>query len=429
MQRQPTALAPLLAVVFVGTLGFSIVIPFMVFLVLRLGGNGTVYGVVGAAYSLFQLFGAPILGEWSDRFGRRRILMLSQAGTALAWILFLVALALPVMPLAEVESSWLGTFTLTVPLLLVFVARALDGLTGGNVSVAQAYLADVTDEESRGVAFGRMAIAQNLGFIVGPALAGLLGAWGEAAPVMAALAISILALLLIALRLPESSPCAFVGKTDPRSVRKVLGQEQRDCHEVRGKQRLGLRQVLALPSVALLLGMHFLVYLAFNFFYVALPVHGATGLGWSLQQVGLFLSYFSALMALAQGPVLALASKKLGDRSLVLVGGVFLAGGFTCFAGASTELLLVGGALVALGNGLLWPSLLSLLSKAAGDRAQGAVQGISGSAGAVASVIGLVVGGVFFDVLGARVFLLSALVAAVAWGVSWALRPEPRVRA
>lgn len=420
-QTLPPSLAPILSVVFIGTLGFSIVLPFLVFLVLRLGGNAFTYGLVGATYSAFQLVGAPILGRWSDRYGRRRILLVSQAGTALSWVLFLVAILLPVTPLVDVEAAGVGMFTLTIPLLLLFTARALDGLTGGNVSVANAYVADITAERDRSRSFGRMAVAQNLGFVAGPALAGLLGAsdWGEGVPVVAALAISLVAFVLIVVRLPESTPCLWVDRPQTGSVRKVLGQEMRDCHEVRGAQRLGLWTAFTLPGVGLLLAIHFLVYLAFNFFYVALPVHAATGLGWTLRGVGFFFAYISLLMVVAQGPVLAMAARRLTDKTLVLVGGLVLATSFVLFAFQPAPVILAGGALLALGNGLMWPSLLSLLSKVAGPSLQGTVQGIAGSSAAVASILGLVVGGVFYGTLGATVFVCAAVVLAGAWLASW----------
>ncbi|MCH7476397.1 MAG: MFS transporter, partial [Gemmatimonadetes bacterium] len=202
---------PILSVNFVGALGFSIVLPFLVFLVTRLGGNALVYGVMGATYSFFQLFGAPILGRWSDRYGRKRILLLSQLGTLASWGIFLIALFLPVTTLIEVDSNVLGAFTLTVPLIVLFVARALDGATGGNVSVANAYLADVTDDADRSANFGKMAASSNLGFIFGPAIAGVLGATalGETLPVVAALLISVVASVIIVLKLEDVERCTL----------------------------------------------------------------------------------------------------------------------------------------------------------------------------------------------------------------------------
>ncbi|MEM9693341.1 MAG: MFS transporter, partial [Myxococcota bacterium] len=128
------SLAPILAVHFLGTLGFSLAIPFLVFIVTDLGGASWTYGLLGATYSGFQLVGAPLLGRWSDRVGRRRVLVVTQLGTFTAWMLFFFALSLPVGdPLFEV---WGAPFV--IPLLFVFLARALDGATGGNISVANA---------------------------------------------------------------------------------------------------------------------------------------------------------------------------------------------------------------------------------------------------------------------------------------------------
>jgi MFS family permease len=204
-------------------------------------------------------------------------------------------------------------------------------------------------------------------------------------------------------------------------VGKVLGQEQRDCHEVQGAARLGLRAMARLPGVALLLAAHFLIYLAFNLFYVAFPVHAAESLAWSVRDVGLFFSYLSALMVLVQGPGLTWASKRASDRSLVLVGGLLLGGSFLLFVPESAWWVIIGAALLSAGNGLMWPSLLSLLSKAAGAEAQGAVQGFAGSASAVASIVGLLVGGVVYGVLGSAVFVMSAFVVAAAWSLGWML--------
>ena len=110
------SLLPILAVNFIGTLGFSIVLPFLVFLVNRLGGNAFIYGLASSMYPAFQLIGAPILGRWSDIYGRKKILFLSQLGTLLSWIVFLGALFLPVVSLFKIDSRVLGAFTVTLPL-------------------------------------------------------------------------------------------------------------------------------------------------------------------------------------------------------------------------------------------------------------------------------------------------------------------------
>lgn len=424
--EQRRSVAPILAVTFVGSLGFSIVLPFLVFLVTRLGGNAVIYGVIGATYSAFQLLGAPILGRLSDRLGRRRILLLSQFGTLASWGIFLVALALPVTTLATVDSELLGTFTLTVPLLILFLARALDGATGGNVSVANAYLADITEEDERSAHFGRMAVASNLGFVLGPAIAGLLGATGsgEWRPVLAAFLISGVAVLLIRFTLHDPVPCELREEPETVSVRDILGGDQKRCYRVRGEEDLTIRDLLGLPDVARLLGLQFLVFLAFNLFYVAFPVYAATGLAWTLTELGVYFAVTGLLMALVEGPLLGWLSRRVGDRMLVLGGSLVLAAAFAFFTSRSVVVLYAGTTLMALGNGLMWPSLLSILSKAGDRSTQGAVQGLAGSVNATAAILGLLAGGFAFGRLGVGVFLVSTAMTALVFLLSFGIPKE-----
>lgn len=426
MPRGP--LLPLLTVNLVGAMGFSIVLPFLVFLVTRWGGNALVYGVMGATYSAFQLVGAPVLGRWSDRVGRRKILLLSQAGTFLSWGILLVALFLPVTALAAVESPVLGRFTLTLPLLVLFLARAADGLTGGNVSVANAYLADISDAGDRSANFGKMSAAANLGFILGPALAGLLGALGdgELYPVLAALAISGVAIWIIAFRLPESRPCALGRDPEPPNLRKTFGQEQKPCFQVTEGAGLSPGGAFRLPGVGLLLVLYFLVFLGFNVFYIAFPVHAASGLSWSVTRTGVFFAVLGFFMAVVQGPVLSRLGPRVEDRTLVRAGSLILAASFGCFTVSHDAALYAGAALLALGNGIMWPSVMSLLAEAAGTRFQGAVQGVAGSLGAVASIAGLLAGGLLYGILGARVFLVSGAVILVVFLAALTLKQAPR---
>ena len=409
-QQERGALFPLLLVNFIGTLGFTIVLPFLVALVTRLGGNALVYGMMGATYSAFQLVGAPILGRWSDVYGRRKILLLSQLGTLISWFVFLAALYIPIATIAEVDSPVLGSFVLSAPILVLFMARALDGLTGGNISVANAYLADITSKDERKQNFGKMSVAANFGFILGPTLGGLLGStrYLEVPPVLAAITISSIASLVIWRYLPESRPCVLSSSPQEASVRKVFGQEQVDCVQLEEPQGSGWRQVLTLPCIAYLLGLNFVIFLAFNFFYTSFPIHALQGLGWSVRDIGIFFSYIGATMALVQGPLLTRLSRRVSDVALVITGSLILMVAFVFYSRGATPWIYAGGTLFSLGNGLMWPSFLALLSKQAGDRYQGVVQGFSGSVGSLASIVGLLVGGVLYGLVGGSVFLISA---------------------
>ncbi|MEM9317092.1 MAG: MFS transporter [Pseudomonadota bacterium] len=408
--RADISLLPVLSINFVGTLGFSIVVPFLVFLVTDWGGNAFIYGLIGATYSAFQLVGAPMLGRWSDRLGRRKILLLSQLGTLISWLILLGAFFVPERTLGRVDSSALGQFSITLPLVLLFIARAADGITGGNVSVANAYLADVTDEADRPKNFGRMALSGNLGFVLGPALAGLLGATalGEVLPVVAALLISVVATLIILFALEDAKPCVLTGDLKPRSLRKVFGQEQKDCVAVQDPDKGGIVEILALTGVPGLLAVYFLVMLGFSFFYIAFPVHAVREFAWSLTDTGTFFAFFSLVMVVVQGPVLTYASGRLSDGSLAFAGSLILAMGFFALQSAGTLTVYAAATLIALGNGLMWPTIMAMLSNAAGNKHQGAVQGAGGSIGAIASIFGLIAGGLLYDALGAWVFVLAA---------------------
>ena len=365
---------------------------------------------MGATYSTFQLVGAPILGRWSDRLGRRKILLLSQLGTLASWLVFVVAFALPVDALLEMDHSLTGRFALTLPLIVMFFARALDGLTGGNVSVANAYLADISTDENRNTNFGKMALSANLGFILGPTLAGLLSATilGELLPVLVALSISLLASLLIIFGLPESVRCVLHADPEQASVRKIFGQEQKGCFPLETGARLSFAQVLRMERIRWLLAIYFLVMLGFNFFYISFPIHAVGTLGWAVTDIGFFFTAMGLLMALVQGPVLARAARSFSDLRLVATGSLILGVSFLFFVSDATPIIYVGVLLLALGNGLMWPSVLAILSRLAGSEYQGAVQGFASSGGSVASIIGLLAGGVLYSLLGSFVFLVSA---------------------
>jgi MFS family permease len=415
------SLRPVLLVNFIGALGFSIVLPFLVFVVQDLGGNAFVYGLVGAAYPAMQFVGAPVLGRWSDRYGRRRILLLSQAGTLVSWLIFLAALYAPSVALGS-HDGVLGTFTLTLPLALLGFARALDGLTGGNISVANAYVADVSSEAERNANFGRMGVAYNTGMILGPALASVLGStpYGEMVPVVAAAAISLVATVFIAVALPESRPAPVVPSPQPAPCGEVFGQgHHKGVVEPVSSTRA---DALSLPGVRHMLVLYFVILLSFNLYYTAMPVHAASTLGWTVVQTGVFFAVLSAAMVFVEGPVLARLSKRFAEPGLITVGLLLLAVNFALMA--SSQLPAIGVAILcfAFGNGIMWPSVTSHLAGLSTDEAQGQVQGLAGSAGSAASIVGLLAGGVVYEAAGVSTFYLASAVALLACVLSLRLR-------
>ena len=398
------SILPILLVNFIGTFGYSIVLPFLIVLVLSLGGNELTYGILGATYSFFQLIGAPVLGNWSDKYGRKKILLLSEIGTFIGWGIFIVALLLPNH---AIKGNTI--FVLSLPLLLLFISRAVDGITGGNVSVANAYLADISGKEERKKNYGKMAATANAGLIFGPALAGILGdtSLGIMLPVLLALGISLLAITVIITRLKDIQASVITEPVDNKDVHKVLGQEHKECYNITENQKHSFARIIKLPNVLFILVLYFLIFLAFNFFYVAFPVYVAGKLKWSVFEIGVFFSILSALLVLVQGPVLTWVSHYFSGTVLVIAGCILLAIGFSLFRYDTLVPIYSGLVLFALGNGIMWPSFLAIVSNVGDGPYQGTIQGFASSAGSLASIIGLISGAFIYKYTGVNTFLLA----------------------
>ena len=180
-------LIPIFIVVFVDLLGFSIILPLLPYYAGKFGAAPQTIGILIASYSLCQFIASPILGDWSDRYGRRPILLYSQIGSCLGFILMGTALLLP------------------NPLLWLFVARIIDGLSGGNLTVAQAYISDITRPEERARSFGMIiGVSFGLGFLIGPTLGGFLSRYGYDVPAYAAAVISFASIMATFFLLPET---------------------------------------------------------------------------------------------------------------------------------------------------------------------------------------------------------------------------------
>lgn len=415
---------PILLVNFIGILGYSVVMPILIFVVTDFGGNGFIYGILGATYPFFQFIGAPILGRLSDKIGRKKVLILSQSGTFLAWLLFLLAFILPETELWRQHTEVTGSYLMTLPLIIIFLARIFDGFTGGNISVANAYMSDISTDEDRNQNFGKMGASTSLGFVIGPAFAGLLASTilGEVLPLLIAAVISLIAIFVIGFRLEESIPCIVdTGNVSLKNVRRFFQVEHKDCYtegseSLKPENQKGLKQVLKIEGVPILYLIYFLTFFGFSLFYAGLPIYASNILNWSAIDLGIFLAYSSLIMFLVQGPLLNRLSKVLSSQSLVLIGSLLLMVSFFLMSRQQLMLLYVAITFLSLGNGLMWPSFLALLSRTGNSSTQGAIQGYGTSMGSIASMFGLVIGGILFEkittlvfIIGSFIFLLIAL--------------------
>jgi len=411
-----SSIFPILLVNFIGVLGYSVVIPILIYIVEDFGGNAFIYGLLGATYPFFQFLGAPVLGRLSDKIGRKKVLVISQLGTFIAWVMFLLAFFLPETVLWEQASTLTGSYIFTLPLIMIFLARGFDGFTGGNISVANAYLSDVSTDENRSSNFGMMGASSSFGFVVGPAVAGVLAATvlGEILPLVIAALISLVAIFVIRFRLKESKPCVVdTGGIGIKNFRKIFQMEVKDCY-VDGEEEYTLRErdtwqtILRIDGIPTLFAIYFFTFFGFSLFYAAFPVYAGIRLSWTAAELGLYYAYFSLIMVLVQGPVLSRLSKRFSSETLVWGGSIFLALGFVLLSFGMVPALYAGATFMAFGNGVMWASFLSILSKAGTKSRQGAIQGYGSSMGSIANMSGLIFGGVLFETMGISIFAVGA---------------------
>jgi MFS family permease len=202
------------------------------------------------------------------------------------------------------------------------------------------------------------------------------------------------------------------------SVRKVLGQEHKECYELANPEKLKLRDVVKMERIPLFLILYFVIFLGFNIFYTAFPVHAVRALQWPVTSMGIFFSILSLVMIVFQGPVLGALSRRFSEIFLTVAGSLILAVSFFLLMSSSTPLTFLAALFFAAGNGLMWPSFLSLLSRQAGSRYQGAVQGVASSAGSLASIVGLIMGGLLYELIGPTTFVVSGSLIVVVFVLS-----------
>jgi DHA1 family tetracycline resistance protein-like MFS transporter len=332
--------------IFVNLVGFGIIVPLLPFYADRFHASPFVVGLLFAIFSLCQLVASPVLGDWSDRYGRRPVLVFSLAGTVVSFVM-----------LALAGSIW-----------MLFLARMVDGLSGGNISTARAYVADITEPKDRAHAYGLIGMAFGLGFIIGPALSGVLAGYSITAPIWAAAAITLVATLMAFFWLPETVHKAHAGTGQP--FRNLAGMMQRP----------GLRRVLV---------MDFFYWFSFSIFQTMFALFAAARFNFDAVRTGYVFAGFGVLGAIIQGGFIRPLAKRLGDKPLFMTGLVCGAVGLVMSAlSFSIPLFLMSLVPLAFGIGFGHPTVSALVSRAGSGEEQGRVQGAASAVESLGRTLG-----------------------------------------
>jgi DHA1 family tetracycline resistance protein-like MFS transporter len=355
MKRSP--LVVIFTTVFIDLVGFGIVIPVLPFYAegTRFNATPRTVGLLFASYSIMQLVFSPILGRLSDRYGRRPVLLISILGTGIGFLI-----------LGFATTLW-----------MLFVGRILDGITGGNISTAQAYIADITTKEDRAKGMGLVGAAFGLGFIFGPAIGGLLSRWGIEVPFLFAAGLCFANATLLYFTLPET-----VTRDHPARISAAGGR--------------GFTQLinsLTQPRLGFVLTIYFLFIVAFSIMTTSFSLYTMFRFGYDALHNGYLFAYVGIIAVIIQGGLIGRLVKRFGELPLVVVGALFFAASLFAvpFVGPNTGgllALLVGGGIFSMGNSLSTPALTSLASKSVGPAEQGSVLGVTQSAASLARAVG-----------------------------------------
>lgn len=333
--------------IFIDLVGFGIVIPILPLYAKHFGASELTNGWLVGIYSAMAFLFAPILGRLSDRVGRRPVLLVSLLGTAAGFLLMGVA----------------GTLT------WLFVARIIDGISGGNISTAQAYIADITAPEERSRAMGLIGAAFGLGFVLGPAIGGLMSQISIAAPFFFAASLALLNALLVFFLLPES--LAREHRTQPQDRASTLEVFRHGSH---------------LPAI---MGGYFLTIAGFSILTTNFALFTNYRFGYGQRDNGYLFAFIGLIGAFVQGGLLRPLLKRASERTLALCGAVLLSAGLAAMPFSSgLAPLLIFATTTSIGHSLIMPTLNGLASRGAERHWQGRVLGLMQSAGSLGRWIG-----------------------------------------
>ena len=336
--------------VFVNLVGFGIIIPLLPFYAETFGASPVTIGLLFAAFSIAQLVAAPALGALSDRYGRRPVLIFSLIGTVVSFAMLAVAQSLA----------------------MLFAARVIDGLSGGNITIARAYIADVTEPDERAKAFGFLGAAFGLGFIVGPGLAGVFAQISYTAPIWAAAAVTMMAVAMAWFWLPETVHRGSAVAVSPWRA---------------------LPEVFRRPHLRPLLLADFLYWCSFAVCTTTFALFASRRFGFDVTKTGYVLAAFGVLGVIVQGGFVGVVVGAIGVLHTFLLGLMFAAVGWSLVAmSSSVAMFLLALIPAGVGVGLCNASVVTLVSHSGSKDEQGTVQGAAGALESLGRAIGPVWG-------------------------------------
>ncbi len=393
------ALAVIFLIVFADLMGFGIIIPLIQFYVPNYEQRPLAVTLLFSTFSICQFIGAPVLGALSDRFGRRPVLIISQIGSAVGYIILGLSTQLPLHP--------------TLTLVLVYLSRVIDGVSGGNISTAQAYISDVTTPANRARGMGVIGMALGLGFAAGPWLGGEVGRWDVSYPAFVAAGLCLVAALLTFWWLPES-----------RKRRTSSGSTMIFHPSV-------FMPVFRSPVAAQLILITTVSMAAFVMLEttVGMFLHGH--FGFEERQIGYFFGMVGLVIIVVQGGLVGVLTRRLGEWPLAIAGPLLVAlamGGFiTAGYHPLLGLIIVAGIVNATGRSLQQPTVSSLISQHTSPDQQGVAFGLYHALSSLARVAGPAVAGLAFPYLNNTAqYVVAATLLTIA-GL-WTMRVAIRAR-
>jgi len=374
--------------VFIDLIGFGIVLPLLPNYAKEFHATDLMVGVIAASYSMMQFVFAPAWGRLSDRIGRRPVILVSLLGASGSYALF----------------AYASRFPNETGLMLLLLSRVFAGICGANLSVASAYIADITPPEQRSKRMGLIGMAFGLGFICGPIIGGLSSAWwGLQGPGWAASAVCGLNFLLAIFILKES---------------RKPGSHHAP-HLPKWKQ---ISETLKHPRVGFLIGIFFLATICFACFETTFPMVMKERLKFNTATVSYLFAFCGVIAAVIQGGLIGRLVKVFGEQNLIAISLVILSAGLLMLPyQQSLGWVMVGLAVFATGSGLNRPPTFGLISQSAPPDQQGATMGVAQSAGSLARMIGPVAAGFLYGIDDKLPYLICGGIALFSAFLAWLL--------